>query len=119
VALPAGFRLRRPVRPRDRPSPSGRLSAQTLKLIGELLMLLELFFDVLDACLDLLGNRADVRDLRHVTPGSVGLHRDDLTLTSGDGASPQTVVSNQATTRRLVHGLERLGIPAFGPIWDS
>ena len=29
------------------------------------------------------------------------------------------VVSNQATTRRLVHGLERLGIPAFGPIWDS
>jgi hypothetical protein len=28
-------------------------------------------------------------------------------------------VSNQATTRRLVHGLERLGIPAFGPIWDS
>jgi hypothetical protein len=29
------------------------------------------------------------------------------------------VVSNQATTRRLVHGLERLGIPALGPIWDS
>jgi hypothetical protein len=29
------------------------------------------------------------------------------------------VVSNQATTRRLVHGIERLGIPAFGPIWDS
>jgi hypothetical protein len=29
------------------------------------------------------------------------------------------VVSNQPTTRRLVHGLERLGIPAFGPIWDS
>jgi hypothetical protein len=29
------------------------------------------------------------------------------------------VVSNQATTRRLVHGLDRLGIPAFGPIWDS
>lgn len=29
------------------------------------------------------------------------------------------VVSNKATTLRLVHGLERLGIPAFGPIWDS
>jgi hypothetical protein len=29
------------------------------------------------------------------------------------------VVSNQAVTRRLVHGLEKLGIPAFGPIWDS
>jgi hypothetical protein len=29
------------------------------------------------------------------------------------------VVSNQATTRRLVHDLERRGIPAFGPIWDS
>ena len=29
------------------------------------------------------------------------------------------VVSNQPTTRRLVHALERRGIPAFGPIWDS
>jgi hypothetical protein len=29
------------------------------------------------------------------------------------------VVSNKPTTWRLVHGLERLGIPAFGPIWDS
>jgi hypothetical protein len=29
------------------------------------------------------------------------------------------VVSNKATTLRLVHGIERLGIPAFGPIWDS
>ena len=29
------------------------------------------------------------------------------------------VVSNQATTRRLVHAIERMGIPAFGPIWDS
>ena len=29
------------------------------------------------------------------------------------------VVSNRATTLRLVHGLERRGIPAFGPIWDS
>ncbi len=29
------------------------------------------------------------------------------------------VVSNKAATLGLVHGLERLGIPAFGPIWDS
>jgi hypothetical protein len=29
------------------------------------------------------------------------------------------VVSNKRTTTRLVHRLERLGIPAFGPIWDS
>ncbi len=29
------------------------------------------------------------------------------------------VVSNKAATWRVVHGLERLGIPAFGPIWDS
>jgi hypothetical protein len=29
------------------------------------------------------------------------------------------VVSNKATTLRLVHDLELLGIPAFGPIWDS
>ena len=29
------------------------------------------------------------------------------------------VVSNKATTRHLVHRIERLGIPAFGPIWDS
>jgi hypothetical protein len=29
------------------------------------------------------------------------------------------VVANKAATRSLVHGLERLGVPAFGPIWDS
>jgi hypothetical protein len=29
------------------------------------------------------------------------------------------VVCNKAATRSLVHGLERLGVPAFGPIWDS
>ena len=29
------------------------------------------------------------------------------------------VVSNKPTTLRLVHELERRGIPAFGPIWDS
>jgi hypothetical protein len=29
------------------------------------------------------------------------------------------VVCNKAATWSLVHGLERLGVPAFGPIWDS
>jgi hypothetical protein len=29
------------------------------------------------------------------------------------------VVSNKAATFRLVEGLEREGIPAVGPIWDS
>ena len=29
------------------------------------------------------------------------------------------IVSNKPTTLRLVHAMERLGIPAFGPIWDS
>jgi hypothetical protein len=29
------------------------------------------------------------------------------------------VVSNKAATWHIVHGIERLRIPAFGPIWDS
>ncbi len=35
------------------------------------------------------------------------------------GAEAVFVVSNKPTTWKVVHGLERLGIPAFGPIWDS
>ncbi len=35
------------------------------------------------------------------------------------GAEAVFVVSNKATTLKLVHDLERRGIPAFGPIWDS
>jgi hypothetical protein len=35
------------------------------------------------------------------------------------GAQAVICISNRAVTRRVVHGLERLGIPAFGPIWDS
>jgi hypothetical protein len=35
------------------------------------------------------------------------------------GAEAVFVVSNKPTTWKIVHGLERLGIPAFGPIWDS
>ena len=35
------------------------------------------------------------------------------------GAEAVLVVSNKAGTWHVVHGLERMGIPAFGPIWDS
>jgi len=35
------------------------------------------------------------------------------------GAEAALVVSNKAGTWHVVHGLERAGIPAFGPIWDS
>ena len=28
-------------------------------------------------------------------------------------------ISNSSVTWQVVHGLERRGIPAFGPIWDS
>jgi hypothetical protein len=35
------------------------------------------------------------------------------------GAEAVFIVSNKPTTMRLVEGLERDGIPAFGPIWDS
>jgi hypothetical protein len=29
------------------------------------------------------------------------------------------VLSNEKVTRRVVGGLEKRGVPAFGPIWDS
>src|SRR6185312_15584007 len=35
------------------------------------------------------------------------------------GAEAVICVSNRAVTSEVVHGLERRGIPAFGPIWDS
>jgi hypothetical protein len=35
------------------------------------------------------------------------------------GAEAVVCVSNRAVTWQVVHGLERCGIPAFGPIWDS
>jgi hypothetical protein len=28
-------------------------------------------------------------------------------------------ISNKKLTWQVVHGLERRGIPAYGPIWDS
>ena len=35
------------------------------------------------------------------------------------GAEAVICVSNRAVTWRVVHALERCGVPAFGPIWDS
>jgi NAD(P)H-flavin reductase len=35
------------------------------------------------------------------------------------GAEAVICVSNRDVTFHVVHGLERCGIPAFGPIWDS
>jgi hypothetical protein len=35
------------------------------------------------------------------------------------GAEAVVCVSNRTVTSQVVHGLERRGIPAFGPIWDS
>jgi hypothetical protein len=35
------------------------------------------------------------------------------------GAEAVFVISNPKRTRKVVHGLESRGVPAFGPIWDS
>jgi hypothetical protein len=35
------------------------------------------------------------------------------------GAEAAICIANKAVTWQVVHGLERHGIPAFGPIWDS
>jgi hypothetical protein len=35
------------------------------------------------------------------------------------GAEAVICVANRSITQRVVHGLEQMGIPAFGPIWDS
>jgi hypothetical protein len=38
---------------------------------------------------------------------------------SSSGAEAVICVSNRTVTWSVVHGMERLGIPALGPIWDS
>ena len=35
------------------------------------------------------------------------------------GAEAVIVISNQKLTRKVVHDMESLGIPAYGAIWDS
>jgi hypothetical protein len=35
------------------------------------------------------------------------------------GAEAVICISNKKLTWYVVHGLERRGIPAFGPVWDS
>jgi hypothetical protein len=42
-----------------------------------------------------------------------------LTNVADFDAEAVFIVSNKSTTLRLVHELERRGVPAFGPIWDS
>ncbi len=66
--------------------------------------------------------RTDTGDRGHVSP--CRLRRDRQRHRPGAwcrdfAAEAVQVVSNKAATWRLVHGLERLGVPAFGPIWDS
>ena len=38
---------------------------------------------------------------------------------ASSGAEAVICVSNKKVTWRVVHGMERLGIPALGPTWDS
>ena len=54
-----------------RPLKLAQRAAQALELIVEPLVLRELIFDLLDARLDVLGDRADVGNLGHVTPPRV------------------------------------------------
>ena len=53
---------------------------------------------------------------KHGTPDLLKL---TLDMYESFGAEAVFIVSNKPTTFRLVHDLERRGIPAFGPIWDS
>jgi len=53
------------------------------------------------------------------TRGKPDLLRLTLEAREEFGAEAVIIVSNKPTTFRLVHDLERRGIPAFGPIWDS
>lgn len=53
------------------------------------------------------------------THGKPDLLRLALDAYADFGAEAVFVVSNKATTLRLVSELDQLGIPAFGPIWDS
>jgi hypothetical protein len=38
---------------------------------------------------------------------------------ASSGAEAVICIANKTVTWQVVHGLERLGIPACGPIWDS
>jgi ferredoxin-NADP reductase len=60
------------------------------------------------------GERSDGR--MHGKPDVLALAYDAYTES---GAEAVICVSNRTVTRQVVHGLERCGIPAFGPIWDS
>ncbi len=53
---------------------------------------------------------------KHGKPDLLGLA---LNVYAEFAAEAVFIVSNRSTTLRLVHDLERRGIPACGPIWDS
>lgn len=51
--------------------------------------------------------------------GKPDLSRLALQAVRESGAEAVIVISNQKLTRRVVHDMESLGIPAYGAIWDS
>jgi hypothetical protein len=53
------------------------------------------------------------------TRGKPNLSALALQAVRDTGAEAVIVISNQKLTRRVVHDMESLGIPAFGAIWDS
>lgn len=53
------------------------------------------------------------------TDGKPNLSALALQAVRDSGAEAVIVISNQKLTRRVVHDMESLGIPAYGAIWDS
>ncbi|MCT4553203.1 MAG: hypothetical protein N4A53_00790 [Pelagimonas sp.] len=54
-----------------------------------------------------------------VTDGKPDLSALALQAVRESGAEAVIVISNQKLTRKVVHDMESLGIPAYGAIWDS
>ncbi|MCG7495214.1 hypothetical protein [Thalassobius sp. Cn5-15] len=54
-----------------------------------------------------------------VTQGKPDLSTLALQAVRESGAEAVIVISNQKLTRKVVHDMEALGIPAYGAIWDS
>ncbi|MBL4813693.1 MAG: hypothetical protein JKX69_15350 [Rhodobacteraceae bacterium] len=53
------------------------------------------------------------------TQGKPNLSALALQMVRDSGAEAVIVISNKKLTRRVVHDMESLGIPAYGAIWDS
>jgi ferredoxin-NADP reductase len=71
-----------------------------------------LFDEITKAQPDALIWNADQRGRPNVLRLAYAAYRDS-------GAEAVICVSNKKVTWEVVYGLERRGIPAFGPIWDS